>query len=132
MYGIDIALYTTKTLALNVQLVGWMAGLCAALEIPVMIIAGHFADRVGKQRLLLAAAAGATVFFCLLPLARTAALLLTLQLLNTAWTAAAMSIPMVMLQEESPGGAGTGTTLYSSAFMTAGVLAGAITGSPHR
>jgi SET family sugar efflux transporter-like MFS transporter len=128
MYGIDIALYVTKTLNLNMQLVGWMAGLGAALEIPVMIVAGRLADRVGKHRLLLASAVGATAFFCLLPLARTAALLLALQLLNAAWTAVAMSIPMVMVQEESPSGAGTGTALYSSAFMTAGLLAGAVTG----
>jgi MFS transporter, SET family, sugar efflux transporter len=77
-----------------------------------MIIAGRLADRVGKHHLLLASAAGATAFFCLLPLARTAPLLLALQLLNAAWTAVAMSIPMVM--EESPSGAGTGTALYSS------------------
>jgi MFS transporter, SET family, sugar efflux transporter len=119
MYGIDIALYVTKTLNLNMQLVGLMAGLGAALEIPVMIVAARFADRVGKHRLLLASAVGATAFFCLPPVARTAALLLALQLLNAAWTAVAMSIPMVMVQEESPSGAGTGTALYSSAFMTA-------------
>jgi SET family sugar efflux transporter-like MFS transporter len=128
MYGIDIALYVTKTLNLDVQLVGWMAGLGAALEIPIMIVAGRLAQRVGKHRLLLASAVGATAFFCLLPLARTAALLLALQVLNAAWTAVAMSIPMVMIQEESPSGVGTGTALYSSAFMTAGLLAGVFTG----
>lgn len=128
MYNIDIALYVTKTLHLQTQLVGWVVGLGAALEIPIMIVAGRFADRFGKLRAVIASAAGAAVFFCLLPLARSAAPLLALQVLNAAWTAVALSIPMVMIQEEAPGGAGAGAALYSSTFMTASLLAGAVTG----
>lgn len=128
MYNIDIALYVTQTLHLGAQLVGWMAGFGAALEIPIMIAAGRVADRFGKLRVVLAAAAGATVFFCLLPMARSAVSLLALQVLNAAWTAVAMSIPMVMIQDEAPGGAGASSALYSSAYMSATTLAGAITG----
>jgi SET family sugar efflux transporter-like MFS transporter len=128
MYNIDIALYVTKSLHLQEQLVGWIVGLGAALEIPIMIVAGRFADRYGKLRVVVASAVGAAVFFCLLPLARFAAPLLALQVLNAAWTAVALSIPMVMIQEEAPGGAGAGAALYSSTFMTASLLAGAATG----
>jgi MFS transporter, SET family, sugar efflux transporter len=128
MYSIDVPLYVTKTLHLNAELVGWMAGFGAALEIPIMIVAGHFADRFGKLRLVLASAAGATVFFCLLPLATSAVPLLALQVLNAAWSAVALSIPMVMMQDEAASGAGQASALYSSAFMCAGLLAGAITG----
>jgi SET family sugar efflux transporter-like MFS transporter len=128
MYLIDIALHVTKDLHLGAQLVGWMAGICAALEIPVMIVVGRVADRLGKRRVLLAAMAAAAAFFCLLPVARSAAALLALQVLNAAWVGIAMSIPMIMLQEEAPGGAGSSSALYSSAFMSAGLLAGAITG----
>ena len=128
MYSIDVPLYVTKTLHLNAQLVGWMAGLGAALEIPIMITAGLFAERFGRLRLVIASAAGATVFFCLLPLARSAAPLLALQVLNAAWSAVALSIPMVMMQDEARRGAGAASSLYSSAFMSAGLLAGAITG----
>jgi SET family sugar efflux transporter-like MFS transporter len=128
IYSIDIALYVTKTLHLQAQLVGWIVGLGAALEIPIMIVAGRFADRFGKLRAVVAAAAGAAVFFCLLPLARSAAPLLALQVLNAAWTAVALSIPMVMIQEETPGGAGAGAALYSTTFMSASLVAGAIAG----
>jgi SET family sugar efflux transporter-like MFS transporter len=128
MYNIDIALYVTKDLHIGAQLVGWMAGLGAALEIPIMIIVGRYADRFGKLRVVLAAAVGATVFFCLLPLARSAPPLLALQLLNAAWTAVALSIPVAMVQQEVPAGAGAASALYSSAFMVAVLLAGAITG----
>jgi MFS transporter, SET family, sugar efflux transporter len=128
MYNIDIALYVTRTLHLGAQLVGWMAGLGAALEIPIMIVAGRFADRFGKLRVVLAGAAAAVVFFCLLPLARSAAPLLALQMLNAAWVAVVMSLPMVMVQDEVPSGAGAASALYTSAFMSASLLAGAITG----
>jgi SET family sugar efflux transporter-like MFS transporter len=128
MYNIDIALYVTKDLHIGAQLVGWMAGLGAALEIPIMIIVGRYADRFGKLRVVLTATVGATVFFCLLPLARSAPPLLALQLLNAAWTAVALSIPVAMVQQEAPAGAGAASALYSSAFMFAVLLAGAITG----
>jgi MFS transporter, SET family, sugar efflux transporter len=128
MYSIDIALYVTKDLHLGASLVGWMAGLGAGLEIPVMIVVGRIADRVGKLRLVIAASAGAVVFFCLLPLAGSVPALLALQVLNAAWTAVAMSIPMLMIQQEVPGGAGTSSSLYSSAYTIAGLVSGAVTG----
>ena len=128
MYNIDVALYVTRDLHIGAQFVGWMAGLSAALEVPMTIVAGRLAARVGKLRVTLAAAGGATVFFCLLPLATTAPTLLALQPLNAAWTAVALSIPMVMMQQEAPGGAGAASALYGSAFMAAVMFAGAITG----
>ncbi|HEX6524022.1 MAG TPA: MFS transporter [Streptosporangiaceae bacterium] len=127
MYGIDIALYVTKDLHLGAAVVGWMAGVAAALEIPVMITVGRVADRVGKLRLVIAASLGAAVFFSLLPLVGSVPALLALQVLNAAWTAVALSIPMLMVQQEVPGGAGTSSSMYSTAFTTAGLIAGAVT-----
>jgi len=40
----------------------------------------------------------------------------------------ALSIPMVMVQQEAPGGAGASSALYGSAFMAAVMVAGALTG----
>jgi SET family sugar efflux transporter-like MFS transporter len=127
-YGIDISLYVTKDLHLPTQLVGWMAGLTAAVEVPVMIAAGRVADRLGKGRVVLAAMAVATAVFCLLPLATSAAALLGLMVLNGTWGAIALSIPMIMVQEEGQGGAGAALSLYNSAFTISILLAGAITG----
>ena len=128
MYNIDVPLYVTRALHLDAPLVGWMAGFSAALEIPVIIVAARLANRFGKFRLVVASGVGAIVFFCLLPLATSAAQLLALQVLNAAWTAVSLSIPMVMVQDEAPSGAGSASALYSSAFMSAVVLAGAIAG----
>jgi SET family sugar efflux transporter-like MFS transporter len=128
MYGIDVSLFVTADRHLSAQLVGWMAGLAAGLEIPVIIVAGRVADRLGKRRVVLASAVVAAVFFGLLPLAASPAALLALQGLNAAWVGVALSVPMVMVQEEAGRGAGAASALYSSAFMAASVLAGAVTG----
>ncbi|MFE3166379.1 sugar efflux transporter [Streptomyces sp. NPDC059224] len=128
MYLITIALYVTKDLHLSAFLVGLMAGACAALEIPLMITVGRLADRVGKMRIVAAAVVLAVIFFCLLPMAGSAPVLIALQLPNAMWIAVITSIPMVVVQQEVPGGTGTVSALYSSTFPVAQLLAGAITG----
>jgi SET family sugar efflux transporter-like MFS transporter len=128
MYLIVIALHVTRDLHLSPSLVGLMAGICAALEIPLMIVIGRVVDRIGKVRIVTAAVVIAFIFFCLVPVAGSMPLLLALQLPNAVWTAVIMSIPMLIVQQEVPGASGTASALYSSTFMLAGLLAGAITG----
>ena len=93
-----------------------------------MIVAGRFAERFGRLRLVIASAAGATVFFCLLPLARSAAPLLALQVLNAAWSAVALSIPMVMMQEEVRRRGWRGVLALQLRLHVGVLLAGAVTG----
>lgn len=128
MYSIDISLHVTKDLGQGPQLVGWMLGLAAALEIPVMITAGRLARRIGRGRIVGMSAILATAFFCLLPLATSPAALLALAVPQGIWQGVALSIPMVMVQDEAPGGVGTSTALYNAAFGTSAMVAGAITG----
>ena len=128
MFNIDIALHVTKDLGHSPQLVGWMLSLTAALEIPVMIAAGRAAVRVGRGRLVGMSAVLATVSFCLLPLAASPAALLGLAALNGIWQGVALSIPMVMIQDEVPGGVGLSSSLYGAAFGSASMIAGAVTG----
>jgi MFS transporter, SET family, sugar efflux transporter len=128
MYSIDIALHVTKDLRQSPQLVGWMLGLTAGVEIPAMIAAGRVAMRVGRGRLVGVSAVVAVVSYCLLPLAASPAALLALAALIGTWQGITLSIPMIMVQDEAPGGAGTTTSLYNAAFGSAAMLAGAVTG----
>jgi MFS transporter, SET family, sugar efflux transporter len=127
MYLIAIALYVTKTLHLSAALVGLMAGISAAFEIPLMIAVGRVADRIGKLRIVTVGALLAAIFFCLLPVANSAPVLIALQLPN-ALSTAAISISMVIVLQEIPGGTGSASSLYSSVITLAQLLAGAITG----
>lgn len=128
MFNIDISLHVTKGLGQSPQLVGWMLGLTAALEIPVMIAAGRIAMRIGRGRLVGMSAVLATVSFCLLPVAASWAALLGLSAFNGIWQGVALSIPMVMIQDEIPAGLGIASSLYGAAFLSASMIAGAVTG----
>jgi SET family sugar efflux transporter-like MFS transporter len=128
MFNIDISLHVTKDLGNSPQLVGWMLGLTAGLEIPVMIAAGRAAMRVGRGRLVGMSAVLATVSFCLLPMVASPAALLGLAALNGIWQGVTLSIPMVMIQDEIPGGVGISSSLYGAAFGSASMIAGAVTG----
>ncbi|MBT2489845.1 sugar efflux transporter [Streptomyces sp. ISL-96] len=126
MYQINLPLYITEELGMSAQFAGLLLGVSAAVEIPLMVLVGVWADRIGKQRLMLAATVCATLFFALLPLAESRLTLLALQPLNSAWAAVALNIPVVMLQDSLPGRFGTASALYSSAFK-AGMFLGGLT-----
>lgn len=128
MYQIDIALMVTKDLGISAGFVGIMLGLASALEIPIMILFGAKADRIGHWRLVFIAIACAVVFFSLLPLATNRIELLALQVPNAAWTAIVLSIPVTILQDSMPDRPGVASALYSSAFKGGAFLGGSIAG----
>ncbi|MFF2525094.1 MFS transporter [Streptomyces liangshanensis] len=129
MYQIDLALFVTRDLGLGQGFVGLLLGLAAALEIPALVWVGARSERLGKRRLVVAASALATVFFCLLPLASGRAALLLLQIPNALWTAVVLSVPVVILQDRLPSRLGVASSLYSSAFKTGTLLGGVVTGT---
>jgi SET family sugar efflux transporter-like MFS transporter len=129
MYFIDIPLHVTKDTGHGAQLVGWMAGVTAAAEIPVMVVAGRTARKVGPGRIVGASAVAGIALYALVPFAASVPALLAMSALNGVYQGVSLSIPMVMVQEEAPGGPGSSAALYTSAFGVAGLLAGAVTGA---
>jgi len=128
VYNIDIPLHVTKNLGRSAELVGWMVGLTAAMEIPVMIVAGRAARRVGSGRLVGASAVLAAASYCLMAVVSTPGALLAVAALTGVWQGVALSIPMVMVQQETPGGVGVSSSIYGAVFSGAGLIAGAVTG----
>jgi SET family sugar efflux transporter-like MFS transporter len=129
MYFIDIPLHVTKDTGHGEQLVGWMAGVTAAAEIPVMIVAGRVARRVGPGRIVGASALAGIAVYGVVPFAASVPALLAMAALNGVFQGVSLSIPMVMVQDEAPGGPGSSAALYTSAFGVAGMLAGAVSGA---
>ena len=116
MYNIDISLHVTKNLGRSAQLVGWMLGLTAVVEIPVMIVAGRAARRLGSGRLVGASAVLAVVSYCLMAVVSTPEALLAVAALTGVWQGVTLSIPMVMVQQETPGGVGVSSSIYGAVF----------------
>jgi SET family sugar efflux transporter-like MFS transporter len=128
MYSIDISLHVTKNLGRSPELVGWMVGLTAVTEIPVMIIAGRAARRLGSGRLVGASTVLAVVSYYLMAVVSAPEALLAVAVLAGVWQGIALSIPMVMVQQETPGGVGVSSSIYGAVFSAAGLIAGAVTG----
>ncbi|MFE2061065.1 sugar efflux transporter [Streptomyces sp. NPDC059467] len=129
MYQINLPLYVTDELHMNAQTAGLLLGVSAVLEIPLLVLAGAWADRLGKRRLMITATVCATLFFGLLPFIRSLPLLLAAQPLNAAWVAVAFNVPVVALQDSLPGRPGTASALYSSAFKAGMFLGGLAVGT---
>ncbi|WP_432102034.1 sugar efflux transporter [Streptomyces sp. bgisy091] len=128
-YQIDIALYVTRGLGLSPGFTGLVIGVAAALEVPVIILAGRYAHRVGTWRLVLCAAVLSALFFAALPLARSPMALLLYQVPNALCTGVLLSLPLSLLQDTLPGRAGTASSLFTASQQTGILLAGATVGT---
>lgn len=67
MYLINMPLYITRELGLEERLAGLLMGTAAALEIPFMLLAGHYTARFGKRPMLLLAVLAGVIFYGGLP-----------------------------------------------------------------
>lgn len=129
MYNIDIPLHVTKNLGRSPDLVAWMVGLTSATEIPVMLLAGRGARRLGSGRLTGVSAVVAVASYCLMAVVSAPGTLVAAAVLTGAWQGVALSIPAVMIQEEMPAGAGMSSSVYGATFSCAGLIGGAVTGT---
>lgn len=128
MYIIDMPLYISATLGLPEKLAGLLMGTAAGLEIPIMLLAGHYAKRYGKRKLMLLALVAAIVFYLGLVLFRSQTALMVLQLFNAAFIGIIAGIGMLWFQDLMPGRAGAATTMFTTSISTGLIIAGLIQG----
>ncbi|MEG3126298.1 MFS transporter [Pantoea cypripedii] len=129
MYIIDMPLYISSTLGLPEKLAGLLMGTAAGLEIPIMLLAGHYARRFGKRRLVLLALVAAVLFYLGLGLFHSRTALMVLQLFNAAFIGIVAGIGMLWFQDLMPGRAGAATTMFTTSISTGMIVAGVIQGS---
>ena len=133
MYLIDMPIYTDKALHLDKNVAGYLMGLAAGLEIPLMIMAGYYVPRFGKRRMVLGAAIAALCFYGGLSLFNNIWILFALQLFNAIFIGIIAGIGMLYFQDLMPGRAGEATTLFANSttmgILLAGVLQGSLSGA---
>lgn len=115
-------------LGLSEKLAGIMMGTAAGLEIPVMLIAGYVAKRVGKRILMRFAVGAGLLFYVGLVLFSAEWALLALQLLNTIFIGILAGIGMLYFQDLMPGQAGTATTLFTNTTRVGWIISGSLAG----
>ncbi len=129
MYLINMPLYLSQELMLPQALAGWMMGLAAALEIPVMLLAGYGSRWVGKKPMMLFAAFAGVLFYSGLTLLPTGPVtLLSLQLCNGIFIGIVAGMGMTYFQDLMPGQPGEATTLFSNSIRSGAILGGCVAG----
>ena len=107
---------------------GLLLGLCAALEIPLMLGLGVLATRVSLRGLLFAGAACGMAYYGLVAVATAFWLLAAGQLLNALFIAAISGLGISYMQNMLPRHPGRATTLFTNSFPLGAMLAGPLFG----
>ncbi|UQY44836.1 MFS transporter [Erwinia sp. PK3-005] len=129
MYIIDMPLYISTVLGLPERLAGLLMGTAAGLEIPIMLLAGHFVKRTGKRRIMLIAVASGVLFYLGLVLFQSRTALMALQIFNALFIGIIAGIGMLWFQDLMPGRPGAATTLFTNSISTGTILAGLLQGT---
>jgi SET family sugar efflux transporter-like MFS transporter len=123
-----MALYLSHVLHAQVRDAGLVLGLCAALEIPLMLGFGALSARYPLRRLIILGAGVGVVYYTVVALVSHSWQVAALQVLNAAFIAAVQGLGISYVQELLPGEPGRAATLAGNAFPVAALLAGPLLG----
>jgi SET family sugar efflux transporter-like MFS transporter len=123
-----LPLFVRTELGGQVSQAGLILGLCAALEIPLMLALGALAGRIPLGRLVRGGAVCGVLYFGLVALANHVGLLYAGQILNALFIAAVSGLGISYVQDMLPGQPGRASTLFSNTFPVGAVLAGPMFG----
>ena len=123
-----LPLFVTQDLHGATSASGLILGLCAALEIPLMLGSGALATRLPLRGLILGGAVLGTAYYGLAGLATEVWMLLAGQVLNAGYIAAVTGLGISYVQDMLPREPGRATTLYSNTYTVGAMLAGPLLG----
>lgn len=124
-----LPLHVTQELGAGVGTAGLLLGLCAGLEVPLILGFGWLSTRLPVHRLLLAGAVCGAAYMAVVAVSDTVWPLLVGQLLNAASIAALSGLGITYMQDMLPRHQGRASTLYSNAIPTGALLAGPVLGA---
>jgi SET family sugar efflux transporter-like MFS transporter len=122
-------MFVTTDLNGSLEDVGLILGLCAALEIPLMLGFGALAIRVPLRRLILSGAGLGVAYFALVTASTGVWQLAAGQVLNASLIAVVGGLGVTYVQDMLPTQPGRAATVFSNAFPTGAILAGPVLGA---
>ena len=129
MLGIQaLPLYISHDLGGKVSDAGLILGLCAFLEMPLMLTFGWLTTRVRLRTLLVIGACCGIAYESLASLATGVSLLVAGQIINALFIAAVNGLGISYMQDMLPSHPGRATTMFTNSFPIGSVLAGPIFG----
>jgi SET family sugar efflux transporter-like MFS transporter len=123
-----MSLFVSAELHGTVGDAGLILGLCAALEIPLMLGFGALSTRIPLRRLILAGAMCGVAYQALAAVAQTTWMLAAAQVLNAMFIAANSGLGISYVQDLMPLHPGRATTLFTNAFPLGQILAAPLFG----
>lgn len=125
----DLSLFVTKDLGGQVGDAGLLLGLCAGLEIPLMLGFGMLSARMPVRRLLMIGTACGLAYMLMVAFATDLWQLAAGQVLNAASISALAGLGMTYVQDMLPRHPGRASTLFSNTFPAGSMLAGPVLGA---
>jgi len=108
------------------QSIGIIAGLTAALEVPLMLFGGYVASRVRLWKIIVCGGAVFALYLCLLAQSHTLMQIYALTVLNAAGNAIMLTLHLSYCQNMLPDRPGLGTSLLSIGGVICKVIAAGV------
>ncbi|MEV6243374.1 sugar efflux transporter [Lentzea sp. NPDC051838] len=123
-----LPLFVTTNLQGTAGDAGLAMGLCAALEIPMMLWFGSLANRMSQHKLVVIGAAISLSYHGLMVFAHAVWQVMALQLLHATVISLIMGVGITYFQSLDPERPGHATTMFSNTQIVGGMVAGALLG----
>jgi SET family sugar efflux transporter-like MFS transporter len=114
-YVLALPMLVSRELGAEAQMAGWLMGTAAALEIPIMLLAGWLAARYRLLSIVrFGCGAGIVLYYCVWQAGHMWQMF-ALQLLNATFVGCVAGVGITLFQNLLPGRAGLGSTLFTNA-----------------
>ncbi|HUQ60785.1 sugar efflux transporter [Lentzea sp.] len=123
-----LPLFITTNLGGTAGDAGLTMGLCAALEIPMMLWFGSLANRMSQHRLVLIGAVISLSYHGLMLFTDAVWQVMAAQLLHATVISLVMGVGITYFQSLDPGRPGHATTMFSNTQIVGSMVAGALLG----
>ncbi|WP_426514138.1 sugar efflux transporter [Dactylosporangium sp. McL0621] len=123
-----LPLFIDRDLHRDASAAGLVLGLCAALEIPLMLGLGALTTRFRVRTLILMGAVAGIAYQAIAWSTSSLWVLIAAQPLNAVFISAISGVGITYVQDMMPGRPGHATTLYTNTFPVGAMFAGSILG----
>ncbi|HEY8938572.1 MAG TPA: MFS transporter, partial [Cellvibrio sp.] len=127
-YLISLPIHLKDNLHLDAQWMGWVMGTTAALEVPFMLLAGHYASRFRLITLIRCAGIAALVLYVGVYFANQLWHLFALQICNAVFIGVLAGLGVSVIQDLMPGRSGAASGLYTNTTHIGNLLSSLMVG----
>ena len=127
-YLISLPIHLKDNLHLDAYWMGWVMGTTAALEVPFMLLAGHYASRFRLISLVRCAGIAALLLYIGIYFANELWHLFVLQIFNAIFIGVLAGLGVSVIQDLMPGRSGGASALYTNTTHIGNLLSSLMVG----